>query len=116
MFGIGFSEIAIIVLLLIIVIKPDDLPAFFRKLGRLYAQAKKAYKEVTDVKDEFLREMDIAAAIQDADKLKAETPKADAEASRVETEGPKVEAEGGQDKTDVLPGGNPQRNETKVEE
>ncbi|HWP69278.1 MAG TPA: hypothetical protein VN437_08245 [Rectinemataceae bacterium] len=122
MFGIGFSEIAIIVLLLIILIKPDDLPAFFRKLGRLYAQAKKAYKEVTDVKDEFLREMDIAAAIQDADKLKAEAPKADApkadeEAPKVETEAaPKVEAEGGQDKPDILPGESSQENETKVEE
>jgi len=92
MFGIGFSEVALIALLLIIVIKPDDLPAFFRKLGRLYAQAKNAYKEVTAVKDEFLREMDIAAAIQDADKLKADGPKADAEAPKVEAEAPEAGA------------------------
>jgi len=74
MFGIGFSEIAIIVLIVIILIKPDDLPAFFRKLGRLYAKAKKAYKEVADVKDQFLKEMDIAAAIQESDATKAAEP------------------------------------------
>ncbi|HWR11016.1 MAG TPA: hypothetical protein VN445_04305 [Rectinemataceae bacterium] len=70
MFGIGFSEIAIIVLLVIIVIRPDDMPAFFRKLGRLYAQAKKIFKEVTAVKDDFMRQMDIAAALQDEEKPK----------------------------------------------
>lgn len=76
MFGIGFSELIIVALVCVIFIKPDDLPAFFRKLGRLFAQVRKAYKEVTAVKDDFMREMDIAAAIQDADKAKAAEAKA----------------------------------------
>jgi len=66
MFGIGFSELAIIALVLIVMIRPTDMPAFFRKMGRLYGQIKSAYKEVTAVKDEFLKEMDVAAAVQDA--------------------------------------------------
>lgn len=102
MFGIGFSEFAIIALLCVIVIKPDDLPAFFRKMGRLFAQAKSAYKEVTAVKDDFLREMDIAAAIQDADK-------AQAEAAKVEPTPPVAVAEASSD-------GNRQEDEIKVEE
>lgn len=70
MFGIGFSELIIIALVIIIVIRPSDMPAFFRKLGHLYAQAKKVFKDVAAVKDNFMREMDITAAIQDADKPK----------------------------------------------
>lgn len=74
MFGIGFSELAIIALVVILVIKPDDLPLFFRKLGRLYAQAKKVIKEVSAVKDEFIKEMDIAAAVQESDEKAAPAP------------------------------------------
>jgi len=76
MFGIGFSELIIIALVIIIVIRPSDMPAFFRKLGHLYAQAKKVFKDVAAVKDDFMREMDITAAIQDADKPK-DTSKAE---------------------------------------
>lgn len=78
MFGIGFSELAIIVLLIMIVIRPDDLPAFFRKLGHYYAQAKKIFKEITAVKDDFMRQMDITAAMQDSDNQKAEDKKTEA--------------------------------------
>lgn len=76
MFGIGFSELAIIAIVLIIVVRPEDLPSFFRKLGRLYVQVKKAYKEVADVKDEFLREMDVTAAVQDSAKAPSTPPSA----------------------------------------
>ncbi len=78
MFGIGFSELAIIVLLIMIVIRPDDLPAFFRKLGHYYAQAKKVFKEITAVKDDFMRQMDITAAMQDSDNQKTEEKKTEA--------------------------------------
>lgn len=90
MFGIGFSEFALIALVCVIFIKPDDLPAFFRKLGKLFLQAKKAYKEVTAVKDDFMREMDIVAALQDAEKDK-EKEKAEPKAADVQ-EAPAAEA------------------------
>ena len=68
MFGIGFSEIVIIALVVIVFVRPADLPAFVRKLGRLYGQAKRAYNEIISVKDEFIREMDIVAALKESEK------------------------------------------------
>ncbi len=41
MFGLGFFEILIIFLVVIIFVNPRDLPAFFRKVGRLYQQFRK---------------------------------------------------------------------------
>ena len=38
MFGLGFFEIMIIFLAVIIFVNPRDLPAFFRKTGKLYQQ------------------------------------------------------------------------------
>jgi Tat protein translocase TatB subunit len=73
MFGIGFSEILIIALVVIVFVRPDDLPAFIRKLGRLYGQAKRAYSEIVTFKDEFMREMDVAAALKEAEKKPEKT-------------------------------------------
>ncbi|MHB0898051.1 MAG: Sec-independent protein translocase subunit TatA/TatB [Spirochaetales bacterium] len=81
MFGIGFSELAIIALVLIVMIRPNDMPAFFRKMGRLYGQIKSAYKEVAAVKDEFLKEMDVAAAVQDSAATAANPAQAEASSS-----------------------------------
>ena len=38
MFGLGFWEIVIVLLVVFLVVKPEDLPRFFRKLGKLYQQ------------------------------------------------------------------------------
>ncbi len=43
MFGIGFFEILIIVFLILIFIKPEELPNFVRKAGKIYSQIKNAY-------------------------------------------------------------------------
>ena len=77
MFGIGFSELALIVLVVIVLIRPDDLPAFFRKAGRAYAEIKKAYDEIAAVKDDFLREMDVTAAVQEAEQPPKTAPAPD---------------------------------------
>jgi sec-independent protein translocase protein TatB len=65
MFGIGFSELVIIGLILIIFIKPEDLPKFFRSAGKLYGQLKKAYDDVVLVKDKILKEIDEAATLEE---------------------------------------------------
>jgi sec-independent protein translocase protein TatB len=65
MFGIGLGEIVLIILLLIIFIKPEDLPKFFRTMGKIYGEAKKAYNEVISVKDQIIKEIDDAASIDD---------------------------------------------------
>ena len=71
MFGIGLSEIAVIALVAIIFIKPEDLPAFFRKAGKFYAKIKKAYDEVNQVKDQVMHEIDAAAKLEDDKPLEA---------------------------------------------
>jgi Sec-independent protein translocase protein TatA len=58
MFGIGFSEIIILFLVVIVLVRPADLPKFLRAAGRLYGKAKKAYRELITVKDRILREID----------------------------------------------------------
>jgi sec-independent protein translocase protein TatB len=73
MFGIGFSEIVIIVLVVIVFVRPADLPAFMRKLGKLYGEAKRAYNEIISFKNEFMREMDVAAALKEAERRPEKT-------------------------------------------
>jgi Sec-independent protein translocase protein TatA len=68
MFGIGLSEFAVIVCIVIVFVRPKDLPALFRRLGKLYAQAKRAYKEITEVKDQFVKSIEVAAAETEAGK------------------------------------------------
>lgn len=76
MFGIGFSEVILLALVAVLLIKPDDLPGFFRKAGKFYGKIKGAYKEVVAVKDDFLREMEVGAAVGEAaDPAKKPEPK-----------------------------------------
>lgn len=41
MFGLGFTEIIIILVVILVVVKPEDLPKFFKKIGQLYRELKK---------------------------------------------------------------------------
>jgi sec-independent protein translocase protein TatB len=63
MFGIGFSEIILIGLIFIIFIRPDDLPKFFRTIGKFYGKFKKSYDEVMAVKNKILKEINETAAL-----------------------------------------------------
>jgi sec-independent protein translocase protein TatB len=65
MFGIGFSELVLIGLVLIIFIKPEDLPKFFRSAGKLYGQLKRAYDDVVSAKDKILKEIDDAVRVEE---------------------------------------------------
>jgi Sec-independent protein translocase protein TatA len=47
MFGLGVWEIIAIVLVAIVFIRPDDLPAFIRNMGKLYGRLTKMYAEIT---------------------------------------------------------------------
>jgi len=81
MFGIGLSEFAVILCIVIVFVRPKDLPALFRRLGKLYAQAKRAYKEITEVKDQFVKSIEVAAAEAETEKGVA-SPAGETEASR----------------------------------
>ena len=65
MFGIGFAELIVIMLVLIIFVRPEDLPRVLRTLGRNYAKSKKFYNEIIMVKDKMLKDIEAAANIME---------------------------------------------------
>jgi Tat protein translocase TatB subunit len=62
MFGIGFAEILIILLVFIVLVNPKDLPRLFRWLGRLVRQL----RELKDSSVRYLRKVE--REIEKADK------------------------------------------------
>lgn len=65
MFGIGFSEIILIFLVIVVFIRPNDLPKFLRTAGKFYGKAKKLYKEIIDAKDKVIKEINEATNFED---------------------------------------------------
>jgi Sec-independent protein translocase protein TatA len=66
LFGLGFVEILIIFLVVIIFINPKDLPKFFRRLGRLVQQLR-------DIRDSSVRYMRrIEREIEEEDRVSQE--------------------------------------------
>ena len=63
MFGIGIAEILVILVVLVIFIRPEDLPKVLRSWARTYAKAKKLYNEIIMVKDKILKDIEQAANI-----------------------------------------------------
>ena len=74
MFGISTAEIFLILLVIIVFIKPDDLPKFLRTLGKFYAKARKMYREIIGVKDRVMKEMDALADLEDSSAKKTAPP------------------------------------------
>ena len=68
MFGIGFSEIVVILLVMIIFIRPEDLPKTLRSLGRLYGKLKLIYKEIMDSRAEIMKEIEKASTFDESNK------------------------------------------------
>lgn len=66
MFGIGFSELILIILAVILFVRPADLPKFFREAGKAWAYVKKGLAEANAVKDAFMKQVDEIAKIDDA--------------------------------------------------
>ena len=79
MFGIGFSEIVLIFLVIIIFVRPDDLPSFLRNAGRFYGKAKKLYNEIIQVKDRIIKEIDEADTFEDPKDAPKTSPEVSAE-------------------------------------
>ena len=67
MFGLGLSEIITLVIVIIVVLNPRDLPIIVRKIGKIYAkimqqvnQLKKSYKKFEeDLQIEELNDIEI---------------------------------------------------------
>jgi Sec-independent protein translocase protein TatA len=65
MFGIGLSEIILVGLIIIVFIRPGDLPKFLHTAGKLYGKAKRAYNDLIAVKDQIIKEIDQAATLDE---------------------------------------------------
>jgi Sec-independent protein translocase protein TatA len=57
MLGINFFEFVVILCVVVIFIRPRDLPRFFRNIGKVYAQLKDAYKNLAKTRDEVLQDL-----------------------------------------------------------
>ncbi|TCR92637.1 Sec-independent protein translocase protein TatB [Rhizobium sp. BK376] len=72
MFDVGWSELLIIAVVLIVVVGPKDLPPMLRAFGKMTARARKVAGEFRAQFDEALREAeldDVRQTISDAQKL-----------------------------------------------
>ena len=74
MFGIGFGEILIVLLIAIIFIRPEDLPKFLASAGRLYGQIKRMYNEIIRAKDKIIKEIDKESSLDDTRESKEHPP------------------------------------------
>ncbi len=48
MFGLGFSEIVLVVVIMFLITKPEDLPQIFRQIGRIYGMVQRMYYAFLD--------------------------------------------------------------------
>ncbi|GHV63863.1 hypothetical protein AGMMS49587_15040 [Spirochaetia bacterium] len=92
MFGIGPSEIILVAIVLIILIKPEDLPKFLRSAGKMYGEIKRAYKEVIMVKDKIIREIDEAANLLEIEDARKKEPTENPGGAPTEAANPEVPA------------------------
>ena len=65
MFGLGFTEIIIILVVILVVVKPEDLPKFFKKIGKFYRELKKTCSDVNKMKDDFIKLADAEETEED---------------------------------------------------
>jgi Sec-independent protein translocase protein TatA len=56
MLGVNFLEFVVILCVVVIFVRPRDLPKFFRNIGKVYAQLKDAYKQLARTRDEVLQD------------------------------------------------------------
>jgi Sec-independent protein translocase protein TatA len=57
MLGINFLEFVVILCVVVIFVRPRDLPRFFHGIGKVYAQLKDAYKQLVKTRDEVLQDL-----------------------------------------------------------
>jgi sec-independent protein translocase protein TatB len=49
MFGIGLGELALILVVAVVLVNPKDLPAFFRKAGKLWGELRSMGDKARDI-------------------------------------------------------------------
>ena len=64
MFGIGFSELLVIMCIAVLLVRPKDLPKVFRMLGKLFGQVKSMYAEIMATKERLIKDIDEVVAAE----------------------------------------------------
>lgn len=64
MFGIGLSEFLVISCVIIVLVRPKDLPKVFRLLGKIVGQLKRIYAEIVATKEKLVRDIDESVAVE----------------------------------------------------
>lgn len=67
MFGLGFWELAVIIVVILVVFRPEDIPKLLRNLGKITRQLKDVYRGATSAITDISRQ--IEEPIDDAGKL-----------------------------------------------
>ncbi|QRN85288.1 twin-arginine translocase TatA/TatE family subunit [Clostridia bacterium] len=70
MFGLGFIEIIVIGIVVLLAVKPEDLPNFVKKIGRSYKELKNTISEVNKMKEDFVKIADKDIKQEIVDKTK----------------------------------------------
>lgn len=66
MFGLGFTEILVIAVVILIFVKPENLPGLVKKAGKSYGDFKHTMDDVQKMKEEFVKlaDTDIKSALE----------------------------------------------------
>lgn len=74
MFGVSSGELIIILLLVLIMVKPEDLPAFMRKAGQIVGMLRGYHRELIVKGVEFKQELEAMADVSPAPASPAASP------------------------------------------
>jgi sec-independent protein translocase protein TatB len=102
MFGIGFTEILVIGLAILIFVGPGKLPEFTKQLGKMFVKFKRVTNEVKSSFEDAVREVEREVVAEEREKIKRLLIANDKAASGPDHEGP-VDAKEVPATLDVVP-------------
>lgn len=70
MFGLGFSEIVVITIVLLVLVNPKELPAIARKSGKVYSRIMREFNGFKKTFKEFENEVKELAELEPIEKDK----------------------------------------------
>lgn len=70
MFGLGISEIIIVIILCLVLINPRDLPRFARKAGKIYGFVMRQFNGVRKIYGQFENEVESISNFNTKDSTK----------------------------------------------
>lgn len=73
MFGIGWAELLVIAIVMVVVVKPEKMPEVARSLGRFYGQLQRLIYESRSILEKEAREIKKTSASPESPPLPSET-------------------------------------------